>query len=82
MDLGGLALTGSDSAIHTELTAEASPTFGTIRVNLADPASSLILTMPSLEDPADSHPNSTFTSTTDPGYVAILGWIQGGAPLN
>lgn len=53
------------------------------RVNLADPAASLVLTNP-LFNPSipQTHPIIAFTSTQDPGYRTILTWIQEGAHRN
>jgi hypothetical protein len=49
-------------------------------VNLATPADSLILRRPLYETPPD-HPNATWLDATNPYYVKVLRWIQGGAPL-
>lgn len=81
-DLGDLALNGGNSKIHRELTEEISPNYDKTRVDLVEPANSLLLTMPSLEDPPDAHPNATFASPTDPDYLILLGWITEGAKLN
>jgi hypothetical protein len=76
-DLGGLTLNGSTSLVYRELREE-DPT----RVVVAAPATSLVLTMPSREDPPDNHPNITFNSPTDPDYLLILAWITEGALEN
>lgn len=76
-DLGGLTLDGSANLIYKELVME-DPT----RVVLAMPETSLVLRMPSREDPPDRHPNITFTSTLDPDYLKILIWIREGAKDN
>lgn len=52
---------------------------GTARVNLNYPEQSTVLTKPLLEEPAD-HPNASFTSVEHPDYVALLNWINQGAP--
>jgi len=79
-DLGNLTLNGSANLIFKELTQEVSPTHQVIRIDREDPAKSLVLTMPSAEDPPDPHPNATFKGTSDPDYLTILGWISEGAP--
>jgi hypothetical protein len=81
-DLGELHLNGAAEKMYRELTEEISPTYGVTRVNLAAPATSLLLTMPSREEPPDAHPNVTFTGPDDPDYQLILGWIGQGAPQN
>jgi hypothetical protein len=82
-DLGGLTLDGSGNLIHRELTEELAFTSTTAeRVDLLEPEASLILTMPSAEDPADPHPNITFTGPLDPDYLTILVWIREGALQN
>jgi hypothetical protein len=81
-DLGGLTLNSSAQVAYRELTQEVSANFKAVRVNLQEPAKSLVLTMPSVEVPADVHPTATFASTADPDYRLILGWIQQGAALN
>ena len=80
--LGDLVLDGSPMKIWTALTQTISPNFGTTRVNLTDPPKSLVLTMPSYENPPDAHPTVVFTSSADPDYVKILTWIQQGAKFN
>jgi len=81
-DLGDLMLDGGDNKIFRETTQELSPSYGISRINLADPAASLLLTMPSAEDPPDAHPNVTFLSGQDPDFLTILVWIQEGALEN
>ncbi len=76
-DLGQLTLDGSTNLIHRELTEELSA--AGLRVDLATPEQSLVLTMPSAEDPPDRHPNITFTGATDPDYLTLLVWIREGA---
>ncbi len=76
-ELGGLKLDGPTSQVHTELVTE-NPS----RVRLQTPETSLVLTMPSRESPADRHPNVTFNSATDPDYLEILVWIREGARNN
>jgi hypothetical protein len=76
-DLGGLTLDGPASKIYKELVEER-PT----RVRVATPETSLVLTMPSRESPADAHPNVTFTGPQDPDYLKLLVWIREGAKLN
>ena len=77
-DLGGLALDGSSNLIYKELVEEKP----NIRVNLGKPEASLVLTMPSREDPPDVHPNGTFTGPLDPDYLKLLVWIREGAQQN
>jgi hypothetical protein len=81
-DLGNLTLDGSTNLVHRELTEEISPNFGVLRIDLQDPARSLVLTMPSFESPPDPHPNATFTSDADPDYQILLAWIREGARDN
>ncbi len=76
-DLGGLTLDGSTNLAYRELMSE-DPT----RVRVTTPETSLLLTMPSREDPPDRHPNVTFTSALDPDYLKILVWIREGAKDN
>lgn len=76
-DLGGLMLDAGANLIHRELTLE-----NPLRVQLATPEKSLLLTLPSREDPPDRHPNITFTSPLDPDYLKILVWIREGAKNN
>jgi len=77
-DLGGLQLDGGDTKIFNELVTERP----TIRVNLGTPEASLVLKMPSREDPPDNHPNVTFASPQDPDYLKLLVWIREGAKQN
>lgn len=81
-DLGALSLNGGPDRVFRELTVEVSPNYQVPRVNLAQPAASKLLTMPSAESPADRHPNVTFASDTDPDYLLILSWIKEGARNN
>lgn len=73
-DLGNLTLDGSSNLIHRELVEEEA-----LRVNLEVPEDSLVLRMPSAEDPPDRHPNITFTGPLDPDYLTLLVWIREGA---
>ncbi len=75
-DLGGLKLDGPTQQVYAELKED--PT----RIVLATPETSLLLRMPSREDPADTHPNVTFASEADPDYLKILVWISEGALQN
>lgn len=77
-DLGNLTLDGSTKLIYKELIEEKPNT----RVRLAAPETSLVLTMPSFEDPPDAHPNVTFTGPRDPDYLKLLVWIREGALQN
>jgi hypothetical protein len=82
-DLGGLMLDVGNDKVYKELTEEISPNYpGQKRVNLAEPPKSLLLTLPSPEDPPDRHPNVTFASPSDPDYQLILAWIIEGAKNN
>ena len=78
-DLGELHLNGEEQKMYRELAEEVSPTYGVLRVDRVTPLQSLVLTMPSREDPPDAHPNVTFAGPTDPDYLIILGWISEGA---
>jgi hypothetical protein len=77
-DLGGLTLDGGTKLIYKELVLEKP----SIRVNVGKPETSLVLTMPSREDPPDGHPNVTFTGPLDPDYLKLLVWIREGAKEN
>ena len=77
-DLGGLHLDGGANLAYRELVEERP----NIRVRLASPEMSLVLTYPSREDPADRHPNITFASNVDKDYLKILVWIREGAKNN
>jgi hypothetical protein len=81
-DLGDLSLNTGNKKVYSELTEELSPTYNIRRVDTNNPPASLLLTMPSLESPADPHPNATFTSAADPDYLTLLGWITEGALEN
>jgi hypothetical protein len=81
-DLGNLSLDASQNKIFAEVTQELSPNYNIRRVNLETPETSLILTLPSAEDPPDSHPNVTFTGPSDPDYQMLLVWIREGAKQN
>ena len=76
-DLGGLTLDGSANLVFKELTVE-----NPKRVVPAAPETSLVLTMPSAENPPDGHPNVTFTGPQDPDYLKLLVWIREGARDN
>jgi hypothetical protein len=75
--LGGLQLDGGVPKVYSELTVE-----NPLRVQVAMPEKSLVLTMPSAENPPDAHPNVTFTGPTDPDYEKLLVWIREGAKNN
>lgn len=75
--LGNLQLDGGVPKIYSELTVE-----NPLRVQVAMPEKSLVLTMPSAENPPDAHPNVTFTGPTDPDYEKLLVWIREGARMN
>ena len=76
-DLGGLQLDGGDPKIYSELRTE-----NPLRVQLAMPEKSLLLTMPSAEQPPDNHPVVAFTTPEDPDYLKLLVWIREGAKDN
>jgi hypothetical protein len=76
-DLGGLQLNGGANLVHRELTVE-----NPLRARTDEPELSLVLTMPSAEDPPDRHPNITFTGPQDPDYIKILVWLREGAKNN
>ncbi len=82
-DLANLTLDGSTNLIYRELRQELAVTSQVqMRIDLEDPENSLVLTMPSAEDPADAHPNITFSGPFDPDYLKILVWIREGALEN
>jgi hypothetical protein len=74
---GGLTLNNDPALVHRELVLEEPD-----RVIPAAPDTSLLLTMPSYEDPPDLHPFATFTSPFDPDYQLIRAWIAEGALQN
>jgi hypothetical protein len=75
---GNLMLNGGDSSVYKNLVTDRPG----IRVNLAMPEKSLVLTMPSPEVPADGHPTIVFTGPRDADYLKILVWIREGALQN
>ncbi len=77
-NLGDLALDGGANHIYSQLTNPLHPMI----IQVANPAKSLVLTMPSYENPPDAHPNVTFTGPQDPDYQKILAWITEGAKNN
>ena len=81
-DLGGLHLNGSAEKMYKEIATEISQRHNKLRVDVENPADSLLLTLPSREDPPDIHPNITYASVDDPDYQLILRWIEQGANLN
>jgi len=81
-DLGGLTLDGSIVIDYRNVVTNISPNFGTTRVDLKNPANSLVLTMPGYENPPDKHPTVVFATTMDPDYLLLLSWIKAGAPNN
>jgi hypothetical protein len=81
-DLGSLTLDASIVTDYNNVVTNISPTYKTTRVNLKEPAKSLILTMPSYENPPDPHPTVVFPSTADVDYQTILVWITEGAKDN
>lgn len=76
-DLGGLQLDGGTPKVYSELTHE-----NPLRVQKAMPEQSLVLTMPSAENPPDAHPVVTFMNAEDPDYLKLLVWIREGAKNN
>jgi len=76
-NLGNLALNGGAGHVYNQLVLDS-----TVRVVLATPETSLVLTMPSPPPPTDAHPNITFTGPQDPDYLKILVWIREGAKNN
>ena len=76
-DLANLTLDGGATHIYNELMDPATNP-GT-RVDIATPESSLILRMPSAEDPPDGHPTNVFPSPNDPDYLTLLVWVREGA---
>jgi len=82
MALGDLHLNGEPQKMWHELVEEVSPTHGTPRVDLGQPEHSLVLTMPSREEPPDHHPIVVFTGPTDADYLLLLAWIREGALAN
>jgi hypothetical protein len=81
-DLGSLTLDASTVQDYKNVAINISPTYKTTRVNVATPAKSLLLTMPSYETPADPHPTVVFPTSADPDYQIILTWITEGAKNN
>jgi hypothetical protein len=75
---GNLTLNGGANPVYRELVTERPG----IRVNLAMPEKSLVLTMPSREVPPDGHPTVVFTGPRDPDYLKLLVWIREGALQN
>lgn len=71
-NLGNLKLDAGPNPTYDEL--KANP----LRVQLAEPEKSLILTKPLYENPPN-HQNATFATPQDPDYLAILVWIREGA---
>ncbi len=76
-DLGGLDLGGGAAKVYKELLEE-DPT----RVVPGMPELSLLISMPSRESPPDRHPNTTFTSASDPDFQKLYVWIKEGAKEN
>jgi mono/diheme cytochrome c family protein len=76
-DLGGLDMNGGANKVHAELVTERPG----IRVNLAMPEMSLILTKPLREEPPN-HQTATFQNAQDPDYLKLLVWIREGAKNN
>ena len=76
-NLGGLKLDGPTQQVYDQLVVQSNR-----RVVTSAPETSLVLTRPSLEVPADVHPNVTFTSSKDPDYLLLLVWIREGAREN
>jgi hypothetical protein len=81
-DLGGLHLNGATEKMYKEVAMEMSPSYNVLRVDPANPEASLLLTMPSFEDPPDRHPFATFTGDNDIDYRLIKAWIEEGALNN
>lgn len=81
-DEGGLTLDGSPKTVFRELTNERSPNYDIIRVDVASPDDSVLLRLPSLENPPDDHPNVVFATPNDPDYQLIRAWIAEGARNN
>jgi hypothetical protein len=81
-DIAGLTLDASVVVDYKNVAVNVSDQYDTTRVNLKDPAKSLILTMPSYENPPDPHPTVVFPSNADPDYQTILVWITEGAKNN
>lgn len=76
-DLANLTLDGGLNKIYMELMDPA--TNPGMRVNITTAEESLILRMPSAEDPPDGHPTVVFASPNDPDYITLLTWIREGA---
>jgi hypothetical protein len=70
---GGLAYDGPAADVYTKIMATAGV------VTVADPAKSLLLSMPLYEVPPDTHPNATWLTAQDPAYMTIMSWIMQGA---
>jgi hypothetical protein len=76
-DIAGLQLDGGLNKVYNELMEPASNPG--MRVNITTAEESLILRMPSAEDPPDGHPTVVFASPNDPDYITLLTWIREGA---
>jgi hypothetical protein len=77
-NLGDLALDGGANHVYMQLTNPLHPMI----IQTANPPKSLVLTMPSYENPPDAHPNVIFTGPNDKDYQTILAWITEGAKNN
>nr|MBA3539178.1 hypothetical protein [Deltaproteobacteria bacterium] len=75
----GLTLATNSSNAADIVFAELVTERPNIRVVPAAPETSLVLTMPSREVPADRHPNVTFANALDPDYRLLFAWIMEGA---
>jgi hypothetical protein len=77
-NLGDQMLDSGTNHTYSQLMDPAHP----MPIDLAAPEKSLVLTMPSYENPPDAHPNVTFTGPQDADYVKLLTWIREGAKNN
>jgi hypothetical protein len=80
-NLANLTLDGGIPLVHREL-MDPSTTSTEPRVDLTTPEKSLVLTMPSFENPPDGHPTVVFQNSMDKDYLTILVWIREGAKQN
>jgi hypothetical protein len=78
----GFTLDNSIIVDYRQVAQTVSDNFDTLRIDLANPANSLILRMPSYSATPTGHPTVIFTSHTDPDYVTILNWVTQGGKMN
>lgn len=78
---GGLTISGTAAQLYAEFTDPANASGN--RIDVCDPASSLILTKPSsFGTYASSHSTNIFSSTAAANYITVITWITEGAQFN